>query len=44
MQTITDTIPAEIFESVVKYYNRNGYELKSFLLITSDKYSATFTR
>ncbi len=42
MRTITDTIPAEIFDSVVRYYERKGYKLASYLLVTSGTYEATF--
>ena len=41
---LTDTIPAEIFEAVTRYYERTGYKLKSVTLATSGTYYATFTK
>ena len=41
---ITDTIPEPIFEAVVRYYERCGYRLQRFILVSADTYEATFTR
>jgi hypothetical protein len=42
--SITDTIPAAIFEGVTRYYARKGYELESYLLVSGGAYYATFVR
>ena len=42
MQTITDTMPAEIIESVGRYYARKGYAVKSMTLMSANRWEIVY--
>lgn len=42
--TITDAIPASIFDAVTRYHDRHGYRLRRFTLIGAETYEATFEK
>ena len=44
MDTITDTVPEAILDGVTKFYERHGYKLQSFTLMTSGTYDAMIAK
>lgn len=44
METITDTMSSEIIESITRYYERKGYQLRSMKLLSSDRYEVVYEK
>ncbi len=44
MHTITDTIPTNILDSVIRHYADSGYNVKNMLLVSSGLWSVTYEK